>query len=405
MIISQKYYHPISHSYGIYDCNAIRSRELEVENYLKKFADNEIYYLDLATIINNLKILVSLQRDFYNRFYFDNVNKAYCVPDDNSFLNFINKALAQYLEKVLENFDDLLTTDTAVASQYLEKNITLLFELTNSQSSPIAKFGLQHHTVFSFNSHGNEVEVTFFSKIQNDNLSKLIDQRSRIINIQSELNHPDSLEGVSQHDSEEKKSENSPSHPQLTIDKDPLKPFLCKHLFVNPPISESYSIAEDEIATDEKQNSQSSSIDSSQNSGQAKYISTDPREIINDDMDNQSAIRSRENEEDGLGITRSSPESSNPKLSRSDFGSHVDESSLVQSFINPNIVEIKLFNVGSVGPNSISKDQGCEKPISPRSIEVKLHQDRNPEGNKIDLEERKLRIRRNISYDDIQVSI
>lgn len=61
MIINLGYAQIISASYGVNDSNNSRSPELEIENYLKKIADNEIYYLNLGVIINNLRILISSQ--------------------------------------------------------------------------------------------------------------------------------------------------------------------------------------------------------------------------------------------------------------------------------------------------------------------------------------------------------
>lgn len=385
MIINHGYAQPISASYGVYDYNTTRSRELEIENYLKKFASNEIYYLDLETIINNLKILISLQRDFYDRFYFDNIQRTHRFHDDNSFLTFINKALSQYLDQVLVNFDYLSTINSKSASQYLEKNISLFFELTNSQSSPIAKLGLQHQPIYSFDNQGNQVEIAFFSKKQNDNLLKLTNRRPRIArksynhkslnnseqsrnsSYQNQLNFPDTVQNMQQLGRQEIKSEIVSLDYKLIsqddrelIEEDKLKPFSCQELFIDSKDGDNKEIADDKKVIDKYLEDQTELIDSSSiNKGSNDDSDPDHREVNDVYGQTHREHYSSENEGGGLEITTSP---SYQSIYDGNLESHVDESAIdrkgsnwfvergvegiVASPIHPELIEMRLLSDG-----------------------------------------------------------
>lgn len=158
-----------------YQEKAIYQREKQVTEYLDSIADsrnnNQSQHdtlVALETMIYNLREVYIFQDVNQNKFY-----------NDNKYLEFVNRQLTAFKDRVLVNYQHYLNFAPSFAPQYLEQNITILHEISHGQYSPIRQLNLEHQPIYSRNYFG-QTQATFFSTQQQQNLEILMSFRPRI---------------------------------------------------------------------------------------------------------------------------------------------------------------------------------------------------------------------------------
>lgn len=158
-----------------YQKEAIAQREKQVTDYLDFIADSRINnqsqhdtLVALGTLIYDLREVYIIQDANQNKFY-----------DDNRYLEFVNRQLTAFKDRVLVNYQHYLNLAPSFAPQYLEQNITILHELSHGQYSPIRRLNLEHQPIYSFDYYG-QAQATFFSTQQQQNLETMMSYRPGI---------------------------------------------------------------------------------------------------------------------------------------------------------------------------------------------------------------------------------